>query len=727
MTIAGVPSGWSLSEGTDNGDGSWTVQTNNIAALTITSPGDYTGAMVFQVTQSWTNADGSSGSSTISDNVEVFAPGNPIFAISGDDTLTGSSGADLFVFAQPIGHDVVYNFDAAHDTIDLIAYAGFTSFADVAANLANDASGNATLTLGDGQSITLAGVDAGALNQSDFVFDQEPVTDNAGAMTVSDGAMLPLSGIVNNTGTIALDSTGSGTELELIQHGITLQGGGTLTLSDNSANAIFGTDPGVIFTNVDNTISGAGQLGNGQLTLVNEAAGTIDGNASGYVLVLDTGSNAVMNYGTIEATGGGGLEIKSDIINAGILYVDAGSTMLIDNSVANSGTMEISGTLDISGAVSGTGAIKIDSGAILEFGSASTATVIFTNNIGTTGELVLDDSKDFTGQIVGFAGDETTSNSDLIDIRDVNFANVAMDKTTYVDNGNGTGTLTLYDAEGQVLASIIFVGSYELASFTIESDGNGGILIADPPVQSTEHDGSFAGSVGGAVATDFSDTITGPQLTHDQQDGVPVYSGGEGGAKGIQDLIAALQLAQDLLHQNALGPGGSTENAAKGDGATTGLHDASSGFALPHGGPSYLADIDMGLKLPQGLQNGSVTNSAGNDITTGLHDTSTGLQLSLGPQDQNGLFSGLSGAQSFSFNFDALHSPMSNLPNIPGNFDHVELENALKSEIDQLQSLFHNEADSQPHDLFGHAEGIQTGGVQLSHLINHHQDGIFHP
>ena len=57
-----------------------------------------------------------------------FAQGNPIFAISGDDHLTGSSGDDLFVFAQPIGQDVVYNFDAAHDKIDLIAFTGMTSY-----------------------------------------------------------------------------------------------------------------------------------------------------------------------------------------------------------------------------------------------------------------------------------------------------------------------------------------------------------------------------------------------------------------------------------------------------------------------------------------------------------------------------------------------------------------------------------------------------------------------
>ena len=38
ITVAGVPSGWTLSEGTDNGDGTWTVVTNDVASLSITSP-----------------------------------------------------------------------------------------------------------------------------------------------------------------------------------------------------------------------------------------------------------------------------------------------------------------------------------------------------------------------------------------------------------------------------------------------------------------------------------------------------------------------------------------------------------------------------------------------------------------------------------------------------------------------------------------------------------------
>ena len=205
VTISGVPAGWSLSEGSRNADGSWTVHTDNVGALTITSPADYAGAMAFHATMSWTNADGSSGIHSVVDNVEAYAPGNPIFALAGDDNLTGSDGNDLMVFGQPISHDVVYNFDLAHDQIDLIGFAGTTSFADVSAHLANDAHGNAELVLGDGMTITFAGVDAGGLSASNFVFDQEPVTTNSGNMVLSNGSILPLSGVVENTGTIALE------------------------------------------------------------------------------------------------------------------------------------------------------------------------------------------------------------------------------------------------------------------------------------------------------------------------------------------------------------------------------------------------------------------------------------------------------------------------------------------------------------------------------------------
>ena len=173
----------------------------------------------------------------IADNVEAYAPGSPIFAWSGDDTLTGSVGADDFVFSQPIGNDVVYSFDASADQIDLIGY-GLGSFADVQSHLAGDAAGNAVLTLADGQSITIEGVSASSLTAANFAFDETPTVTNNATISIGDGALLPMSGTIDNSGLISLAGNGSTTVLELIQTGITLQGGGHVVMSDSSSNEI---------------------------------------------------------------------------------------------------------------------------------------------------------------------------------------------------------------------------------------------------------------------------------------------------------------------------------------------------------------------------------------------------------------------------------------------------------------------------------------------------------
>ena len=149
-------------------------------------------------------------------------------------------------------------------------------------------------------------------------------------MVVSDGAVLPLSGTIDNTGTIALNSTGDQTELQIVGDGVTLEGGGKLTLSDSAANIIVGTGPNDTLTNVDNTISGAGQIGSGDgtLTLVNEAHGTIDANVAGGTLTLETGT-PITNNGVLEAMNGGTLQIDDPVTGSGSAII-AGGTMIFD-------------------------------------------------------------------------------------------------------------------------------------------------------------------------------------------------------------------------------------------------------------------------------------------------------------------------------------------------------------------------------------------------------------
>jgi hypothetical protein len=314
--------------------------------------------------------------------------------------------------------DTIYSFDAGQDRIDLIGYAGFANFNDVQRHLSED-NGNAVLALAAGQSITLMGVAAAVLTAGNFVFDQTPMLDNAGTMTVGDGALLPLSGMIDNAGTIALDAAARDTHLQLIQNGVTLQGGGQLILSDSAHNFISGSLPGVTLTNVDNTISGAGQLG--AMTLVND--GTIV--ATGFhALVIDTGANVVTNSGTLEATGSGGLVVNSDIANSGLIWAHGGN-------------------ITINGAVTGSGHAMISGAGTLGFGAASSADVTFAED--AAGRLTLEHAADFTGTISGFSSD------DQIDLANIGYAtaslydvtyNASADLTTFViTDGTSTGTL----------------------------------------------------------------------------------------------------------------------------------------------------------------------------------------------------------------------------------------------------------------------------------------------
>ncbi|WP_244103215.1 Ig-like domain-containing protein [Burkholderia ambifaria] len=449
VTIAGIPSGWTLNAGTDLGNGTWLVPTNDLGALTITPAASFTGATVVTVTETWTAADGTHAAATIADNVEAYAANAPIFAWSGDDQLTGSAGHDLFVFSQPIGNDTLHTFDLAADKIDLVGFTGIASFSDVQAHLADDANGNAVITLGDGATITVTGVHSADLTGDNFVFDQEPVVQNAGVMTVNDGAMLPIGGIVENTGTIALGSTGDITRFEILPKSATLEGGGHLTLSDDAHNVVFGSTPDATLVNVDNTITGAGQLGAGQLTLVNEGTIVADG---ANALVIDTGTHAVANAGTLEATGSGGLVIESAVNNTGNLWAN-------------------NGNLTIHGDVTGAGSATISGGATLEFGGASAENTTFAD--GAAGTLKLDHSAGFTGTVSGFGA------GDALDLTDVLFGDHTTLSFTANDTGTG-GTLTVSD--GAHTAQVALQGNLAGGSFQLSHDqGSGTVVTYVPP------------------------------------------------------------------------------------------------------------------------------------------------------------------------------------------------------------------------------------------------------
>ena len=89
----------------------------------------------------------------------------------GDDTLTGGAGNDTFKFDLAGGTDVVTDFTAGEDLIDLREIAGITDFSDLALVLVSDDRGVIIdLTGHGGGTMLLKGVGRDALGSENFMF-----------------------------------------------------------------------------------------------------------------------------------------------------------------------------------------------------------------------------------------------------------------------------------------------------------------------------------------------------------------------------------------------------------------------------------------------------------------------------------------------------------------------------------------------------------------------------
>ena len=193
---------------------------------------------------------------------------------------------------------------------------------------------------------------------------------NQGSITVVDNNTLYLRGTITNHGTIALQSTYYGANLVASTATVTLTGSGTVTMTDHPNNRIFGATAGTVLDNINNTITGAGQLGYGTLTLINGVAGVIDASAASNALVLGNGSAAITNSGLIESTGTGGLTILNVTVDD-----TSGGTLLVRGGNLNlQGATVLGGTL----AVAGAGGTFIDNGGATLDGSSKAVT-----NLGT--------------------------------------------------------------------------------------------------------------------------------------------------------------------------------------------------------------------------------------------------------------------------------------------------------------------------------------------------------
>jgi hypothetical protein len=160
----------------------------------------------------------------------------------------------------------------------------------------------------------------------------------SGRFSVTNNVYVVLGGAITNRGVIALNSTFNEAWLRPVNNTRFL-GGGTVELNQFPNDKIFGLAPGDLLINQDNTIRGAGRLGNDFMGLAN--AGTIDANIPGASLVVDpTDSLIVTNSGTMQASNGGRLQlVGGTFFNAGTIRALSDARVELSAATITGGTL----------------------------------------------------------------------------------------------------------------------------------------------------------------------------------------------------------------------------------------------------------------------------------------------------------------------------------------------------------------------------------------------------
>ncbi|OSQ32540.1 Ig-like domain-containing protein [Thalassospira sp. MCCC 1A03138] len=196
ITISGVPEGATLSAGTNNGDGSWTLEAADIEGLTITPADDYSGAFDLTVTATSSAGDDSASTSQVI-NVDVSAVADtPTLTVS-DASGSEDSAIDL---------DVDAGLTDTSETMT-ITISGVPDGASLSAGTSNG-DGSWTLSASDleGLSITPSGDYSGSFDLTVTVTSQ----DGNDTASISDTITVAVAGVADQP---TLDvSNVSGTE-----------------------------------------------------------------------------------------------------------------------------------------------------------------------------------------------------------------------------------------------------------------------------------------------------------------------------------------------------------------------------------------------------------------------------------------------------------------------------------------------------------------------------------
>jgi major membrane immunogen (membrane-anchored lipoprotein) len=197
----------------------------------------------------------------------------------------------------------------------------------------------------------------------------------SGLFAHDNSTTITLQGTFTNNGTYQMNSTPFDDTVLSINGDVTLQGSGTVTMSNTLRNKIFGTASTDRLTHAaGHTIQGAGQIGiNNLMKLTNH--GLIVANETAGITVDPTdGADGVINTGTLRASNGGILTLQNGS------FTNTGATIeaMDASEVQLAGANIVGGTLG----TSGSGVIRNISDATLQ--DVTLSGLFAQNNLTTT-------------------------------------------------------------------------------------------------------------------------------------------------------------------------------------------------------------------------------------------------------------------------------------------------------------------------------------------------------
>ena len=478
VTVSGLPSGATLSAGTHNTDGSYTLSAGQLAGLTMNTPTGTNATLSITATEIGAGGNSATASASLSvsftnmpsETLTGGAGNDTIIGGWGHDTLDGGGGANLlvggsgdntFIYeAQATWSGSYYSEnvgDPGHAGPNtLFNLAGYGDSQDIFQGSANGhnvvhmGSGNEALFLDDSYSAHLASgarlvniqeIDAGATGNQ--IIDLTSTQYSLNSVT-----------IVGNDGNDVLMTSGG--------NNVVHAGAGNNYLWGGSGDDVLTAGNG------NNTIASSG--GNDTITVGN-GTNIISEGSGNDTITAGGGNNTITATGHDEVTVGDGNNTVS--VGSGDVSVGHGTNTVTFTGNADGGSFSLTGGTDTLNLTKGGGSQQTIN--IYDHATGTGMETVTVNNNGASGGENF--HLDFSGHDTSITGGTGTSWTDVIDVSGHSAAGTSLHITdsaghSWTEAVGDHGTITVgsgtspHDTSGHVFTVDSHGNEHEIAQFT---------------------------------------------------------------------------------------------------------------------------------------------------------------------------------------------------------------------------------------------------------------------